>query len=522
MARFPITVRVALAGKCILVTALLIILTSVTLGWFVIRHDVNLITLALVDRGRSLLRHLVYNLGYELQYAPASRLHELIKGVILQEDVLYVVIQDAQGQIRTQDKADQLHEIPPLTAQKAVLHGVRWTDRDTEVALVHWGGEQIYEIIQPVKTIVARGREEIALDQGGKTQTIGWARIGMSLSLQRVQETIRRVQRTIAWLTLVVIVLGIGVSALLVQVIVRPIKQLAVATRRIAAGDLALNVEVSSRDELGDLATSFNHMAQILHEREHEKAGLVQALTETNQRLQEVSRSQAEFLSYTSHDLGTPLSNIRTYSDYLLEGVAGELSPLQKEWLVRVRSNTDRLLRLRHDLLDLMQIEAGRVHVHPGRLSIHEVATEVLDTLRLQALDKGVALCLDPPATDQSVWADRDRLSQILLNLTHNAVKFTPPGGSVRVQVEAQPTGEVMTMVQDTGEGIPSEELERIFDQFHRLGHAAEQAQGNGLGLAIAKKLVELHGGTIGVTSTLGTGSTFYFTLPAAEPGADR
>jgi nitrogen fixation/metabolism regulation signal transduction histidine kinase len=246
MARLPIKVSLALPFKFILAISLLIMLTSITLGWFVIRHDVDLITLALVDRGKSLVRHLVYNLGYELQYATEQRLTELITGVITQEDVLYVVIQDAQGQIRVQAKADQLRAIPPVAAQRSAAHGARWTDRAAEVSMVQWGGEQIYEIVQPVKTTVARGREEIELSLGGKEQTIGWAGVGMSLSLQRVHETIVRVQWTIAWLTLGVIVLGIVVSAVLVQVIVRPIKQLAAATQQIAEGDLEFTVEVAS------------------------------------------------------------------------------------------------------------------------------------------------------------------------------------------------------------------------------------------------------------------------------------
>src|SRR5262249_32110128 len=146
---------------------------------------------------------------------------------------------------------------------------------------------------------------------------------------------------------------------------------------------------------------------------------------------------------------------------------------------------------------------------------------EVIDALRPLASEKGIDLGLSVPETDGVVRADRDKLYQILLNLAHNAVKFTPPGGSVRVHVEAQQAGGVVTMVQDTGEGIPPEELERIFDQFHQVSQSAEQPQGTGLGLTIAKKLVELHGGTIWVRSTLGTGSAFYFTLPRATSEED-
>jgi signal transduction histidine kinase len=151
------------------------------------------------------------------------------------------------------------------------------------------------------------------------------------------------------------------------------------------------------------------------------------------------------------------------------------------------------------------------------KLAMVEVTTEVIDVLRPLASEKGVDLSTDMSEPDGFVRADRDKVYQVLLNLTHNAVKFTPPGGSVRVQVERQPHGEVLTVVQDTGEGIPSEELARIFDKFHQVSESPTPTKGSGLGLAIAKKLIELHGGEIWVRSELGKGSAFGFTLPAAE-----
>ncbi|MBI3328304.1 MAG: HAMP domain-containing protein, partial [Nitrospinae bacterium] len=257
----PIKTRAALPVKFILSISVLIVLTSITLGWLFIRHDVELITLALVDRGTSLVRNLAYNLGYEVQYATEQRLHELIEGVIKQEDVLYVVVKDEGGEVRAEAKADQLKAIPPLTVERSARQGVRGADPGTDVYVITWGGEQIYEIAHPITTRVKREREEIGLSMGGEERTIGWAVVGMSLSLKRVNETIVRVQRTIALVTLAVIVLGIVVTALLVQVIVGPIKQLAAATRRIAEGELSFNVQVASKDEIGELASSFNRMA---------------------------------------------------------------------------------------------------------------------------------------------------------------------------------------------------------------------------------------------------------------------
>src|SRR5262249_22219479 len=240
-------------------------------------------------------------------------------------------------------------------------------------------------------------------------------------------------------------------------------------------------------------------------------------LQASNARLQELDRLKSEFLSDASHELRTPLTSVKGYVDYLLEGIVGELSPPQKDFLTRVKGNTDRVVRLINDLLDLSRIEAGRVDLHPVRLAMVEVATEVTEALRPLAAEKGVDLHADVSATAGFVRADRDKVHQILLNLTHNAVKFTPPGGSVRVRVEGQPRGDILTVVQDTGEGIPPEAVERIFDKFYQVSESAAHPKGSGVGLAIAKKLIELHGGTIWVRSELGQGSAFGFTLPAAE-----
>src|SRR5262249_25426183 len=137
------------------------------------------------------------------------------------------------------------------------------------------------------------------------------------------------------------------------------------------------------------------------------------------------------------------------------------------------------------------------------------------------AVEKGVELGFVEPETAGVVRADRDKVEQVLMNLTHNAIKFTQPGGEVHVRVVVQPGGKVITVVQDTGEGIPPEELERIFDKFHQVSAAPGQPRGSGLGLTIAKKLVELQEGTMWVKSELGQGSEFGFTLPAAEQEVD-
>ena len=267
-------------------------------------------------------------------------------------------------------------------------------------------------------------------------------------------------------------------------------------------------------------AKLYEEVRQYAEDLEAKVAARTRELQASNARLQELDRLKSEFVSDVSHELRTPLTSIKGYIDYLLEGIAGELSPPQKDFLTPVKGNIDRLVRLINDLLDLARIEASQVDLHPVRLSVPEVATEVIEMLRPLAVEKGIDLGMGVPEADGVVQADRDKLCQVLLNLTHNAVKFTPPGGEVRVRVAVQPDGEVLTVVQDTGEGIPPEELERIFDKFRQVSPSPIHTKGSGLGLTIAKKLVELHGGQMWVRSQLGKGSEFGFTLPAAEPEA--
>ena len=171
---------------------------------------------------------------------------------------------------------------------------------------------------------------------------------------------------------------------------------------------------------------------------------------------------------------------------------------------------------------DLARIEAGQMTLYLERLSVREVAADVLETLRPLTVEKGITLDIAASESGDTVRADRDRLHQVLLNLTHNAIKFTASGGRVRVQVEEQSAREVVVTVEDTGVGIPAEDIERIFTIFHQAHPDVVSTGGSGLGLAIAKKLVELQGGRMWVRSQPGQGSVFSFALPAAAREAER
>jgi PAS domain S-box-containing protein len=235
-------------------------------------------------------------------------------------------------------------------------------------------------------------------------------------------------------------------------------------------------------------------------------------------RLKELDKMKSDFVSNVSHELRTPLTAIKGSVDNMLDGITGDLNEKQSRYLTRIKSNSDRLTRLINDLLDLSRIEAG-INLKPKNLPLATVAREVVETLRPVAAEKLITIEVASPDNSLTAWADPDRISQVLMNLLGNAIKFTPTHGTVTLSLEKNGNEWVKVSVADSGPGIPSEEANRIFDKFYQISHPERRkAMGTGLGLPIAKALVEMHGGKIWVESESGRGSTFSFTLPAERP----
>ena len=237
------------------------------------------------------------------------------------------------------------------------------------------------------------------------------------------------------------------------------------------------------------------------------------------EKLREIDRLKSDFVSHVSHELRTPLTAIKGSLDNMLDGLTGELGDKQVRYLQRMKSNTDHLVRLINDLLDLSRIEAGQISINPRVVALSPLITEICDSLRPLATAKQIDLTSETSA-ELTVIADRDRLTQILLNLAGNALKFTPSGG--RVAVRAAAAGDqVRIEVADNGAGMEPREKARIFERFYQApAEDSGRHLGTGLGLSITKSLVELHGGGIAVESAPGSGSTFTVTLPVAGPPA--
>jgi PAS domain S-box-containing protein len=241
------------------------------------------------------------------------------------------------------------------------------------------------------------------------------------------------------------------------------------------------------------------------------------ALAEQNERLRELDRLKDEFISLVSHELRTPLTSIRGYLELLLDGGAGELTEDQSRFLAVVDRNSKRLMHLVGDLLFLAQVEAGKLALELAELSLDDIVAEAVEAAKPIADEKGIELRVTLESVPTMV-GDRSRLAQVLDNLVSNALKFTAAGGSVDVRVSAD-CGDALIEVADTGMGIAPAEQEYLFDRFFRSSEATERAiPGTGLGLTIAKAIVERHEGTIEVESAAGEGTTMRVRLPVRKP----
>ena len=325
------------------------------------------------------------------------------------------------------------------------------------------------------------------------------------------------------------LVAGVGLSVLLARRLVRPVKQMRTSAARIGAGAYDERIKLDRRDELGGLADELNGMAASLQASvrgleqrvEDRTQELQQALAELSQKgsqLEVASRHKSEFLANMSHELRTPLNAIIGFSQVLRQRLFGEINTKQEEYLDDILASGNHLLDLINDVLDLSKVEAGQVELEVATFSLREALERGVVMVRERATKNGVRLSLELGADIDLVDGDERRVRQVVFNLLSNAVKFTPRDGSV-VVASAREDGEVLVSVTDTGPGIAVDDQERIFEEFQQTDVGVQQREGTGLGLALSRRLVELHRGRIWVESRPGYGSRFVFTLPIEKAG---
>ena len=244
--------------------------------------------------------------------------------------------------------------------------------------------------------------------------------------------------------------------------------------------------------------------------------GIIRDITERKQaeeKLKETMELKAQFISTVSHELRTPLAALKEGLGIVLDGIVGEINEKQKKFLTIAKRNVDRLGALINDVLDFQKLETGRTNLDIQDNNIAQIVSEVHETMTLFANKNKVDLVSELPENLPNAKFDRSKITQVLINLISNAVKFTPENGRASINVQHQ-NEELVIRVHDTGLGIPKEELPKIFERFYRVKRPEKQIQGTGLGLAIVHKIVIMHGGRIEVESEVNQGTTFKVYLP--------
>jgi len=278
-----------------------------------------------------------------------------------------------------------------------------------------------------------------------------------------------------------------------------------------------------SQDDL-ELMVTFAHQVAIALDNasayqqiEELNVGLEAKVQERTAELEQADRLRSQFLSHVSHELKTPLTSIKGFLQNMLDGLTGSVNEKQQRYLSRMLENSDRLIRMIEDLLDRTRIQTGKLELAPAELDLGQCVVDVIEQLRPLAQAKRQQLDAVYPTMPLLVWADRDRLFQIVINLVQNAMKFTPEEGRITATVGQDGFRHAWISVRDTGPGIPPQYLDKIFDPFFRIKQSRSGVKGLGLGLSIVRTLVELHGGTIEARSPQGEGAELYFTLPLRQ-----
>jgi signal transduction histidine kinase len=349
--------------------------------------------------------------------------------------------------------------------------------------------------------IAARNR----LAAGTHVHVARGAILSQEAKRKKLREEIDSKTRDTALLVGAGLIAGLTGAALLFSGLIssmrRPLEELVGASGRLAAGDLEARVKVGGLSETAALGSAFNEMAGELQRRAGER--------------DELETMKDEFVLTASHELRSPLTSVQGFAELLMLE-RDKLSPAQADTVEIILDNTRHLVRLLNDLLDLARSDAGRLTIKPKPTDVDSLVEDAARTMRSQTEGKGQRLDVAVEADLPRINVDRDRIRQVLVNLLTNAHEYCPQGAAISLKAERR-DAEVQLVVGDDGPGMAADQLEHIFERFTR-GDAGltQHVGGTGLGLAISKSLVELHGGRIEASSTLGNGSTFRVRLPEA------
>jgi signal transduction histidine kinase len=414
--------------------------------------------------------------------AAASRVTRAIASMVVRTDTLAAY----PNLGRSEELRESIRRVRDLAAQEVAIGARAQPDRN--------------KMLDSISDLVRSGIEQIELSLRSTTHALGTStqeRVNRSVTVSTFAWSVASIATALA------LVAALGIALWLILSISRPVRDLERGMHAVADGNFGVRLRIAPlrHDEFGRLSASFEKMAA---------------------QLAQLDQLKAEFVSVASHELKTPINVIIGYLQLLQEGVYGPMTPKQQEICATLSSQAHSLSRLVRQLLDVSRFEAGGGKLDVRRVNLAAFLGDLESAFRVLALQRGVVFEIDrgPDLPTAVVW-DEDRMNEVLGNLLSNAFKFTDRGGRVELAVTAD-DGSVHLEVQDTGAGIPAQQLPRIFDKFYQADNQASAAgKGTGLGLAIAKGIVEAHGGTISVDSTVGVGTTFMIAMPIA-PHARR
>jgi signal transduction histidine kinase len=492
VAAAPLSIYTKLLAAFLTIAALLVVVGGVGL---VELRDVNESSEDLVKLQRKIAAY------RQIQHDTTSQLYSVASALLVADERTL----DATLRQLNQFGYD-LDRLQFVAQDEVEIFGRVRQDYETFIAVV----TQVIESIRAGK--VAEGREA-QIERAGPlaerlerltNELVNKAEAEMVASTDEIRENYARARNLMIGLAVGSFALALALGFAISWSLITPVRQMDARFGEIAAGDFTRQVDVRNRDELGALAAALNRMSK--------------ELGEFHRAREAANRNKSEFLANMSHELRTPLNAIIGFSEALIERMFGDLNDKQADYLKDIHSSGQHLLSLINDILDLSKIEAGRMELEVTEFDVGAALSNAMTLLRERALRHSIALSLVADPQLGTIRADERKFKQVLLNLLTNAVKFTPEGG--RVDVHARMTdGGLEVAVIDTGIGIAKEDQQAVFEEFRQVGLAGSSKQeGTGLGLALAKRFIELHGGRISLESAPGAGSTFTFLLPS-QPG---
>ncbi len=401
------------------------------------------------------------------------------------ESVAFAMVLSPEGKIQVHTDPMQIGVIPSDPEKQKAL-GYKSLQQPLEQA-VDREDSSILDLALPVFI----GTD---MNQANSVVRIGFDKSELD---RQLADSLKAVDRRIFGAFFTALVLGLAGAYFLSIFITRPLEQLRRGAQKIGEGELTHRIQVHSNDEIRDLADEFNVMGE---------------------KLKELDTMKQDFVSNVTHELRSPLTSLRGYIDLLLRGVGGPVTDLQKDYLSVVKNSSVRLGRFIDNLLDVAKIEAHKLKLTPEDQNLYELAHEMAVLFKPQLDEKNLTIVNAVPPQGMEAFVDKDKLAEVLINLTSNAIKFTPERGSVTFKA-ADRGNRVEFSVEDTGVGIPKDMLDKVFSKFEQVKRTegmARNQKGTGLGLTIVKGIIEAHGGKIWVESPAsnGKGTAFRFTVP--------